>query len=282
MSETGTLSRRDLFKRGGVISTAVIVGPLLTASKAVAANKGLPRWAFVIDLRRCVGCRGCTVACKAEHDVPLGRWNAVVKQIEIGKYPNTKKIFLPRLCNNCGGGKEDAPPCVRICPEFPKNRKKLITADGKKFRYRDGATYKRPDGFIVVDNFHCIGCGKCIKECPYGVRSFNPRLKAGKDPEKNAINKCQFCHHRVDKGLVPSCVNTCQGGARMFGDLNDPASEVSTLAKEFNLLKNREKTTLLNEKGTEPFVFYIDPDNVLKNYKIDPDKKEAEFSDQIV
>lgn len=276
------LSRRDMLKTSGVVSAGVVAGGFLGVSKANAINKGLPHWAMVIDLRRCVGCRGCTVACKAEHDVPLGKWRAVVKQMEIGKYPKTKKFFLPRLCNNCGGGKEKFPPCVRTCPEFPKNRRKLVTSDGKKHRYRDGATYKRPDGFIVLDNSMCIGCGKCIKGCPYGVRSFNPRLIAGKDPKKHGIIKCQFCHHRVDKGLVPSCVNTCQGGARIFGDLNDLDSEVSKLAKEFKLLENRGKTTLLPKKGTEPFVFYIDPDNVLKNYKINPKNKEAEFSDQVV
>jgi len=282
MSNSKTLSRRNMLKKGGAISAAIISASLLKSSRAEAANKGLPRWAMVIDLRRCIGCRGCTVACKAEFDVPLGSWNAVVKQIEVGKYPNVKKVFLPRLCNNCGGGDKDLPPCVAICPEFPKNRKKLVTTGGKKHRYRDGATYKRPDGFIIINNSACVGCGKCIKECPYGVRSFNMRLTSGKDPEKHGITKCQFCYHRVDKGLMPSCVNTCQGEARIFGDLNDPESSVSKLVKEFNLAPNREKTTLLPEKGTEPFVFYIDPDNVLKNYKIDPEKKVEEFRDQIV
>ncbi len=282
MSETGTLSRRDMLKSGATISAVVAAGTLLPATKVKAASNGLPRWAMVIDLRRCVGCRGCTVACKAEHNTPLGRWNAVVKTIEVGTYPNAKKVFLPRLCNNCGGGKEDVPPCVKICPEFPKNRKKLVTPDGKKHRYRDGATYKRPDGFIVIDNSMCIGCGKCIEECPYGVRSYNMRKISGKDPEKHAITKCQFCFHRVDKGIVPSCINTCQGGARIFGDMNDPGSAVSKLVKEFNLLRNRKETTLLPDKGTEPFVFYIDPDNVLKNYKIDPKTKLEEFRDKVI
>ncbi len=118
-------------------------------------------------------------------------------------------------------------------------------------RYRTGATYKRPDGMILLDMSLCIGCYKCIDACPYGVRFIDPRVKLTRaDREKDlGVGKCTFCDHRVDKGVVPSCVNTCQGGARIFGDLNDPNSEVSKLAKEFNLLKNRKKTTLLpNEK----------------------------------
>ncbi|MDH5513124.1 MAG: 4Fe-4S dicluster domain-containing protein, partial [Gammaproteobacteria bacterium] len=136
------------------------------------------------------------------------------------------------------------------------------TPDGKKIRYRGGATYKRPDGLILIDKELCIGCGKCIDGCPYGVRSFDPFVKAGKKPEKQAVDKCDFCKQRLDNGVEPACVNTCQGKARIFGDLNDPESEVSKLVKEHGL-KNPDNV-LLPEEGTRPNVFYIDPDNVLK------------------
>ncbi len=277
MGKTKTLSRRDLLKTGSAMATAVAAASLLP-KKAEAAKNGNPRWAMVLDLRRCIGCRGCTVACKSEFDVALGRWSAVVKNVEFGKYPNTQKHFLPRLCNHCAGekGKEwQVPPCVEKCPESKSGKRMKL--GGK--RYRTGATYKRPDGMILLDMSLCIGCYKCIDACPYGVRSIDSRVKLKRpDREKDlGVGKCTFCQHRVDKGIVPSCVNTCQGRARIFGDLNDPNSEVSKLAKEFNLLKNRKNTTLLPDEKTMPHVFYIDPNKVLVRYKIDKKTKEKEF-----
>ncbi len=279
MSKT---SRRDLLKTGGAVAAVAATTGLLPAN-SVAAKKGVPRWAMVIDLRKCIGCRACTIACKSEFSVPLGKWNAVVKEIETGKYPEAKKHFLPRLCNHCGGeekGGQQVPPCVEKCPEAKSGKRaKLGNA-----RYRTGATYKRPDGMILVDNSLCIGCGKCIDACPYGVRYFSPFIKLKRpDREKDfGIGKCSFCQHRIDKGISPSCVNTCTGRARIFGDLNDPNSEVSRLAKEFNLLKNRNKTTLLPEEKTEPYNLYIDPHGALADYKIDKKTKQAEFRDQII
>lgn len=280
MGKTKTLSRRDLLKTGGAMATAVAAASLLP-KKAEAAKNGNPRWVMVVDLRRCIGCRGCTVACKSEFDVALGRWSAVVKNVEFGKYPNTQKHFLPRLCNHCAGekGKEwQVPPCVEKCPESKSGKRMKMG----KARYRTGATYKRPDGMILLDMSLCIGCYKCIDACPYGVRSIDPRVKLKRpDREKDVgVGKCTFCQHRVDKGIAPSCVNTCQGGARIFGDLNDPNSEVSKLAKEFNLLKNRKRTTLLPDEKTEPYNLYIDPNKVLVRYKIDKKTKGKEFSEK--
>ena len=148
-----------------------------------------------------------------------------------------------------------------------------------KERYRTGATYKRPDGMVLMDNSLCIGCYKCIDACPYGVRHIDPFEKLTRpDREKDfGVGKCSFCVHRVDKGIAPSCVNTCQGRARIFGDLNDPDSEVAKLAKEFKLLKNRDKTTLLPNEKTEPYNLYIDPDGILARYKITKETKAEEF-----
>ncbi len=265
MVERIDVSRRDMLKKAGVAAVGVTAASLIPAMEAAAARGKAPRWVMVFDLRRCVGCRACTVACKAEFDVALGEWRTVVNEEIVGKYPETKKPFLPIRCNHCQGNDEDnVPPCVKDCPEYPKERQKYVTADGKKIRYRDGATYKRPDGLILIKNEHCTGCGKCIKACPYGARTFNKRLISGKDSTKNGITKCSSCRHRIDKGIAPACVNICPGRARLFGDINDPGSEVSKLAKEFNLAKNREKTTLLPGENTVPMNFYIDPDNVLK------------------
>ena len=265
MSEKVDESRRKMVKTAGMVAAGVAATSLVPAMEAAAAKAKAPRWAMVFDLRRCIGCRGCTVACKAEYDVPLGVWNTVVNEEVVGKYPNAKKPFMPIRCNHCEGNKEDkVPPCVKNCPEYPKTRQKFKTPDGKTIRYRDGATYKRPDGLILFKNEYCVGCGKCIEACPYGARAFNKRLKAGKDSTKNAITKCSSCQHRIDQGVAPACVNICQGRARIFGDLNDPASEVSKLVKEFGLVKNRDKTTLLPGENTVPMNFYVDPDNALK------------------
>ena len=276
-------SRRQLLKRSGAVAIGAVAAAAIGVKPAGAAKKKkVKRWAMVIDLRRCTGCRTCTLACKAEYEVPLDSWNAVVKDVEVGSYPNISVDFLPRLCNHCEGNETDKmPPCVKICPEFPKDRKVFITAEGKKIRYRDGATYKRPDGMIMYDLSMCIGCGKCIEECPYGARSFNKRLMSGKDPEKPAIVKCSFCVHRVDNGVEPACVTACPNDARIFGDLTDPKSAVSKLVKEFELIKNRGQSTLLSEEATFPNVFYIDPEGVLSRYRITKENKMAEFRDKI-
>jgi tetrathionate reductase subunit B len=242
------------------------------------AAKGGARYAMVLDLRRCIGCRGCTVACKSEFGVALGRWSAVVKNVEFGKYPNPQKHFVPRLCNHCAGESEKGvPPCVEKCPEAKSGKRMKL---GKE-RYRTGATYKRPDGMILLDMNLCIGCYKCIDACPYGVRSIDPFSKLTRaDREKDlGVGKCTFCSHRVDKGIVPSCVNTCQGGARIFGDMNDSGSAVAKLIKEFKLDKNRKTSTLLPGEKTEPHVFYIDPNKILARMKITKETKEKEFRD---
>jgi len=263
MSENVNISRRQVLKGAGA---AALTGAavLVPAGKAIAARAKAPRWAFIVDLRRCFGCRSCTVACKAEFDVPLGAFRAAVFEEITGKYPSPERHFLPKLCNHCEGNKEDKiPPCVKNCPEYPKDRRKFKTSDGKTIRYRGGATYKRPDGLILYDNELCVGCGKCIDKCPYGARNWNKRVKAGKDNSKNAIVKCSLCQHRIDNGVVPACVNICPARARIFGDLNDPDSEVSKRVKEFGLVEKRNETTLLPGENTIPMCFYIDPKGAL-------------------
>lgn len=274
MSRKLNLSRRQVLKGAGaaaVTSAASLAG----AVQVSAARAKAPRWAFIVDLRRCTGCRACTVACKAEYDTPLGAFRTAVYEEVIGKFPTSSKPFLPRLCNHCEGNKEDKiPPCVKECPEYPKERVKFKTPDGKTIRYRTGATYKRPDGLILFENKYCTGCGKCIAACPYGARNFDKLLVSGKDSTKNGIAKCTFCQHRIDNGVVPACVNICPGRARIFGDLNDPQSEVSKLTAEFKLLENRDKTTLLPAENTVPMLFYIDPQGVLS--KMPEAKKKYE------
>jgi tetrathionate reductase subunit B len=195
------------------------------------------QYGMVIDVRRCIGCHSCTVACKAEFDVPLGVNRSWVEYVEKGEYPNVGRSFLPRLCNHCS-----EPPCVGVCPT--------------------GATYKRDqDGIVVVDNGLCIGCKYCIQACPYDARFLNPVTQIA--------DKCDFCIHRVSKGLVPSCVNTCVGGARIFGDLGDPDSNIS------KLIASNRVTVLRREMGTLPNVYYIAADHTDEIDKVRPEVRQV-------
>jgi tetrathionate reductase subunit B len=280
------VTRRHALRGAGVAVAAAGAATALvpkTAAAEMAPPRDAPRWVMVMDLRKCIGCRACTIACKQEFEVPIGHWRAVIQEKMHGMFPTTKKTFVPLMCNHCEGNAEDEiPPCVKACPQYPGKRATYVNPDGKKIRYRTGATYKRPDGMILLDNEQCIGCGRCIDACPYGVRSFNPLIKAGEAPDKNGIVKCTMCQHRVDNGLEPACVNTCQGRARIFGNMKDPGSEVAKLIQEWKLAENRDKTTLLPKAGTFPHVFYIDPDDVLKiGYTPRKPKKLDHFRDEI-
>ncbi len=273
--EAKRISRRRMLGASGTAALAGAAAVAAPGSQAEAAAAA-PRWVMVMDLRRCVGCRACTISCKTENSVPIGNWRTVVQEKVSGTFPNTKKGFLPLMCNHCeGNDKDKMPPCIKDCPQYPGERAKYTTPDGKTIRYRTGGTYKRPDGMVLIDNAQCIGCGKCITACPYGVRSFNPLQKAGLKPEEKGVTKCSLCQHRVDNGVEPACVNTCQGRARIFGDLNDPSSEVAKLVKQHKL------TALLPDEGTKPHVFYIDPDNLLATvYKKKTDSLDH-FRDEI-
>lgn len=216
--ESNMLTRRDLLKAGIAAAAAAAVAALPAKAFAHKAHKTSRRLAMVIDLRKCTGCHACSVACKAEFGVPLGVWRSWVKIEEKGSFPHTARIFLPRLCNHC-----DEPPCVKVCPS--------------------GATFQRDDGLVKIDEKICIGCKLCIAACPYKARFLHPF--------KKTADKCDFCLHRIDKGVTPSCVNTCPAKARIFGDLNDPDSEV------YGLVSRNPVQVLKPELGTEPQVFYI-------------------------
>lgn len=217
-------ARRDFLTKLGLGAAATVsAASAPVASKAILNDSAKKiQYAMVIDTRRCIGCHACTVACKSEFDVPMGVNRSWVEYTEKGSFPNVDRSFLPRLCNQC-----TYPACVPVCPT--------------------GATWKRKeDGIVVIDPDICIGCKYCIHACPYDARFLNPKT--------GVADKCDFCLHRVKQGLVPSCVNTCMGRARIFGDVNDQKSEVS------KLLAENAYTVLLKGQGTEPNVFYIDAD----------------------
>ncbi len=184
------------------------------------------KFGFVIDNRKCIGCHACTVACKSEHDVPVGVNRTYVKQTEKGEFPNTRRVFQVTRCNHC----TDA-PCVSICPTE--------------------ALHKREDGIVDFNNDRCIGCKSCMQACPYDALYI--------DPETNTAAKCNYCAHRTDIGLEPACVNICPEHAIISGDMEDPNSEIS------ELLSRQQVKVRKPEKGTQPNVFYIDGDEVSLN-----------------
>ncbi|MBI2952794.1 MAG: 4Fe-4S dicluster domain-containing protein [Chloroflexi bacterium] len=199
----------------------------------------MTRLGMVIDLKRCIGCYGCTMACKAENATPPGVfWNRVLVWEE-GKYPVARQVYFPVQCNHC----QDA-PCKKVCPT--------------------GATSQRPDGIVLIDYNKCIGCRACVTACPYQNRYYQRETRTyypgvltpfeevgyAKFPPK-VVTKCNFCVHRVDQGLQPACVQTCISKARTFGDLDNPESEVSLV------MRNRHVFRLRPELGTEPSVYYL-------------------------
>jgi len=202
----------------------------------------MPRLGMVIDLRRCIGCNACTVACKQEHGTPEDIHFARVVTREVGTYPATKRTFLPVLCNHC-----QDPACVHVCPS--------------------GASYIRPDGIVLVDKEKCIGCRACALACPYMNRHFIERglLQNGYDGgslspleaikfaafEEGTMIKCTFCAHRLDQGLEPACVVTCPTECRIFGDLEQQDGRLQQLIRE------HDPRPLLPECDTKPCVFYI-------------------------
>jgi molybdopterin-containing oxidoreductase family iron-sulfur binding subunit len=197
------------------------------------------RYGMVIDLKKCVGCMACTIACKTTNYTRPGIFWNIVKDLEFGRYPSVKRIFLPILCMHC----ENA-PCVEICPTK--------------------ASYRTDDGIVMIDYDKCIGCKSCIESCPYGARYFNgdpagyfglqltPNEKIGYEQHKiGVVEKCTFCIDRLKQGKQPACVQTCIGKARYFGDLDDPSSEVS------KIIRGKFSFRLKEEFGTNPSVYYL-------------------------
>jgi molybdopterin-containing oxidoreductase family iron-sulfur binding subunit len=211
------------------------------------------RWAMVVDLQACrkeQGCRDCIKACHSEHNVPEFdnpkhevKW--IWKERFAEAFPNQQHEFLRDdlqheevlvFCNHC-----DNPPCTRVCPTQ--------------------ATWKRPDGIVMMDWHRCIGCRYCVAACPYGSRSFNwsdPRPRIDEvNPDfptrtRGVVEKCTFCDERLAQGRVPACVEACETKCLIFGDLADPDSEVRKVLRTRHAI--RRKAGL----GTQPpEVYYL-------------------------
>lgn len=232
----------------------------------------MSHWGMVIDLDKCTGCQACTIACQAENNVPFAgpdetaldrskHWHDVLPEAKHeDTYPHFYVQFIPRPCMHC-----DDPPCVKVCPV--------------------GATYVDDEGLVRMDYQRCIGCRYCTTACPYAIRYYNwyaPEYPAGYDTYLNpevpvrpvgVVEKCTFCIHRLrqarreaaaqgreltdaDMVMLPACNEACPASARYFGDLDNPDSTVSWLARSPRAFR------LLEDLGTEPKVYYLAEERV--------------------
>jgi len=221
------------------------------------------RWAYGIDAYKCIGCNQCMTACKIENGLPghpsiNNRWierytklkgdkhvyvdactdpgNIAVSDPDnfIYRFDERYKdadveysFFVPKMCNHC-----EQPACTQVCPK--------------------SATFQTPDGAVLVDEDRCIGCLYCKQACPYGARYLRP-IPARPDGVTRVAGKCTWCWHRLTKGQIPACVGVCPRNALIFGDLNDPESDISLWMKEHA----RELLVLKADMGTHPSVKYI-------------------------
>jgi molybdopterin-containing oxidoreductase family iron-sulfur binding subunit len=247
------LSRRDLLAGGGVALGAAVVGSAV-ARKALGAaiGKATTRWGIAIDLGRCgsqSGCRRCIEACHTAHRVPAIadprheiKWvwketfaRVFSEQVHAYETEERRQTSVLVLCNHCKNA-----PCTRVCPT--------------------GATWKRSDGVVAMDEHRCIGCRYCMAACPYGARSFNWEAPSASLPGNyptrglGVVEKCTLCIERLDAAQIPLCVETCQQAgiaALTFGNLDDANSPLRRLLATRSVLRRRPAL------GAEPCVFYV-------------------------
>jgi molybdopterin-containing oxidoreductase family iron-sulfur binding subunit len=262
------LTRRDFLKLSSAGAAGTVMLGVTAGVPTAWGAMSDKRLAMVIDLRRCVGCGACIIACKNENNIQTDiAWASKISRT-VGKFPNVRYEYVPTLCNQC----ENA-PCVKGCPT--------------------GAMYKGDGNITMHDPAKCIGCKNCIVQCPYdevhynknkthkfwrddkslmeGVTAsavevtqkvggtvipyYNPNRELSRAGTglryKGIVEKCTLCDHRVKKEELPYCVEACPAKARIFGDLNDPNSEVNKLLGKFSSWRLKENL------GTEPKVFYI-------------------------
>ena len=175
------------------------------------------RYAMAIDTAKCVGCSDCVVACQTENNVPVGFCRDWVVESVDGTYPELEIEIRSERCNHCANA-----PCVRCCPT--------------------GASHIVEGGIVLVNPEECIGCGACIASCPYDARYSHP---------SGYVDKCTFCHSRINDGMAPACVSVCPTKCMYFGNLDDINSDVS------RVLKRRKSKTLIPEAGTDPKLYFM-------------------------
>jgi tetrathionate reductase subunit B len=242
------IERRQFIKLGLFSTAGVMIGSFFAFANTekdieVKSYDDLLKfdWGYIVDTTRCIGCGSCVRACKVENEVPDTFFRTWVERYEISdskkvhvdspngaiesfKENNTKDseidkaYFVPKLCNHCYDS-----PCTQVCPV--------------------GASYHSPDGVVLIDKKHCVGCGYCVQACPYGCRYI--------DESKGVADKCTLCYHRIHKGEAPACVNACPRNARIYGNLKDPKSKIN------KILNQRRYGVLKQDLGTNPKCFYI-------------------------
>jgi tetrathionate reductase subunit B len=226
---------------GVTLASGVTLYGIMRSPKALAAGINAVtndvRWAMLIDAGRCAtDCNACVTACADEHGIKSNdrpttdpQW---IRKVDVKDPKGGHSKSLPVMCQHCAD-----PPCVDVCPT--------------------GASFKREDGIVLVDKHTCIGCRYCIMACPYDARSFvHEVVQDQKDhmPRgKGTVESCTMCVHRVDDGRKPACVEACSvdgGKAMLFGDLNDPHSDISKRVAEYATQQIRA------DLGTNPGVRY--------------------------
>lgn len=236
-----------------------IVEELKTAARAGLPNR---KFSMVIDLARCKNARKCVEACQEGHLLPKDHEWMKLYLLQDDKH--TAKYWFPRPCFHC-----DKPMCVSVCPV--------------------GATYKRPDGIVLVDNQRCIGCKFCMTGCPFSARVFNwkdPEVKvpAGHvyDPETNipavegTVGKCVFCADNLRRNELPRCVTACPMGVIFFGDiLEDTVTNGNETVRFSKLMLDRAGYRYREELGTLPSVYYLPP-----NQRMFPVERGLEGTDE--
>lgn len=176
------------------------------------------RYVIAIDSRKCINCKACVVACRAENRVPVAHSRPWINEEQRGAFPKLMAVSEPEQCHQCAH-----PACVRVCPT--------------------GASYQRPDGVVAVKDSECVGCRYCMIACPFDARFFREDL--------GVVEKCDFCAQRLDRGDIPACVETCPGKVRVFGDINDTSSPLA------QLLARRQYRVKKAEAGTRPQLYFL-------------------------
>jgi len=232
-----------------------------STSESIKIREGVPgkKFVMVVDLARCKDARKCVEGCQKMHNfLPPIEW---LKCKEMKDSEKTGKYWFPQMCYQC-----DNPPCVKVCPV--------------------GATFKRGDGIVGIDNERCIGCKFCMAACPYSSRNFNygrPEQIAysKKHPMRSChlidpnmvgtVSKCDFCPDFGAQGKLPSCVSSCPNGVLYYGDENeDVVSNGESVVRLSELLVDRAAYRQFETLGTQPRVYYLPPDNRIFPFKEDP------------
>jgi tetrathionate reductase subunit B len=218
-----------------------------TPEQAPGYDRSKHWWGMLLDVDKCIGCGSCVRACSAENDVPDGYFRTWVERYHVAgweqeapqvdspdggkqgfppsKYDGGKNFFVPKMCNHCADS-----PCTQVCPV--------------------GATFRSPDGVVLIDKSYCVGCRYCIQACPYGCRFFNPQTRTA--------DKCSLCYHRISKGLTTACCENCPTGARQLVDLKNPNDPIH------EYLKTHSVQVLKAHLGTGAKAFYHDLDGSVR------------------